>query len=155
MREFIGSFGDISNANVTVGEQLLYFCADGYVHAGQCGIDTFEQEVDYWLSDHENIPASSQYNKDHGEPTWTDVNPDGSTFYWGNVNSAQSCCKLCVSVPTCKSFSYNTDPALNFEPSSGSGYMACYLKAGHRPNRQVKHGVTSGYTTGSVMVTCG
>eukprot|EP00927_Polykrikos_kofoidii_P064101 TRINITY_DN5913_c0_g2_i1.p1 TRINITY_DN5913_c0_g2~~TRINITY_DN5913_c0_g2_i1.p1 ORF type:complete len:342 (-),score=38.22 TRINITY_DN5913_c0_g2_i1:60-1085(-) len=155
MREFPDSFGNISNANVTVGEQLLYFCANGYTHASQCGSGTFEQQVDYSLPNDENIPASSQYNKVHGESTWKNVDPDGSTFYWGNVESTEACCRLCVGVPTCKSFSYNTDPAVDFEPDSGSGFKACYLKSGDRPNRQIKYGVTSGSTTGSVSVTCG
>eukprot|EP00927_Polykrikos_kofoidii_P071258 TRINITY_DN67550_c0_g1_i1.p1 TRINITY_DN67550_c0_g1~~TRINITY_DN67550_c0_g1_i1.p1 ORF type:complete len:282 (+),score=36.73 TRINITY_DN67550_c0_g1_i1:23-868(+) len=155
MRQFPDSFGKLTDANVSIGEQLLYFCTDGYAQFGLCEDAAFEQNVDYWLADDDNIPAPSLYNEFHGDSTWTDGKQDGSTFYWGNVASSKACCELCTHVPSCRFFSYNTDPTVDLNPSSGSGLEACYLKAGNRPSREIKEGVTSGFPTGSVFVTCG
>lgn len=149
-----------AGAELGVGEKLVYWCDDGYVvDQGLCDVGAFEDDMDYWLPDEQNIWAPRSYNQAQEAQFgvglhWTDKQSNGETFYWGNIATAKACCELCVAEHDCSSFAYNADPAKNYEPWSGAGNLACYLKRGLKPNRRGKSGVISGFPVGSFTVTC-
>jgi hypothetical protein len=149
--QFVNGNGE----NTPVNESLTYWCDDGYITSpGKCDESLFEKNTDYWLPDNQNIFATRQYNEGINEQ-WRDKFSGGETYYWGRVPTPKACCDLCLANEKCSSFAYNSDRVPDFEPRSGSGSQACYLKSGFKPGRRDKNGVVSGYPMGTLKVTCG